>query len=366
MKITGAVLEEIGRSSPFRKSLPLTVCELELSPPESGEALVRLEAAGLCHSDLSVINGSRVRPTPMLLGHEAVARIQKVGPNVEGFEPGDRVVATFLPRCGACEGCLTEGIRPCSPGSVANTAGTLISGHIRLTRDGHNVFHHLGVSAFATHAVVSIRSLVKIPEDIPSDIAAVMGCAVLTGGGAILNVASPPPGSTVIVVGLGGVGIAAALTALAHDGVRVIAVDTAPAKLALAQTLGLEVLTPDEIVASGQKAPFVTEAAGNARALEMAIDLTEPGGKTISVGLPPPDARISLAPTALVGEGRSLIGSYLGSAVPSRDIPKFVEMWRQGKLPLEKMISDHIALEVINQAMDALDSGEALRQIVTF
>lgn len=366
MRITGAILEEIGRSPKYRESQPIRVCELDLASPGAGEVLVRMEAAGLCHSDLSVVNGNRVRPVPMLLGHEAVARIEEVGEGAHGFKVGERVVLTFLPSCGRCEGCATAGIRPCVEGTIANTAGTLVGGHIRLARDSESVFHHLGVSAFATHAVVSTRSLVRMPDDVPADIAAVMGCAALTGGGAILNVASPLPGAEVIVVGLGGVGLAAALTAMAHEGVKTVAVDTVPSKLSLAESLGIEVFTPDDIVLSGRKAKFVIEATGNASALELAVQLTEAGGKTISVGLPAPEARISLSPTALVAEGRSLIGSYLGSAVPQRDIPVFIDLWRKGKLPLEAMISHHIRIEDINEAMDNLAEGKAIRQIITF
>lgn len=366
MKIIGAVLEGIGYPTPYRQSLPLRVGELDVDAPGLGEVLVRVEAAGLCHSDLSVINGSRIRPTPMLLGHEAVARIEEVGDEVGDFGVGDRVVLTFMPRCGSCVGCITEGVRPCVEGTATNTAGTLLGGHIRLHQDHTPVFHHLGVSAFATHAVVNTRSLVKVPEDIPSDVAAVLGCAVLTGGGAIINVAKPSKGSTVVIVGLGGVGIAAALTALAHDGVEVIAVETAPSKLALASKLGIDVMTPDEILAAGHKAGNVVDATGVAAALETAVSLTEAGGQTISVGLPAPDTLISISPTSLVAEGRSLIGSYLGSAVPARDIPIFIDMWRRGTLPLETMISHHVDLHDINAAMDSLSRAETLRQIITF
>lgn len=366
MRIVGAVLEVSGRDKPYATSRPISVGDVELADPGSGEVQVRIEAAGLCHSDLSVVDGTRPRPTPMLLGHEAAGRIHQVGDDVNDFTLGDRVVLTFLPRCGSCEGCATNGIRPCLPGSAANSAGTLLGGYARLTRGSQTIHHHLGASAFASHAVVNTRSLVKIAEDVPVDIAAVLGCAVLTGGGAIVNVAKPVTGSRVIVVGLGGVGIAAVLTALAHDDVEVIAVDMVSSKLEVASALGAQTYTPDEISARGLQGAAVIEAAGSAKALELAISLTEPGGKTISVGLPAPDARISLSPTALVAEGRSLIGSYLGSAVPQRDIPVFVEMWRSGRLPLEKLISSHLSLGEINEGLDVLANGEAIRQIITF
>lgn len=367
MLITGAVLEEIGRSRPFGESRPLTVGEIELDGPESHEVLVRIEAAGLCHSDLSVVDGNRVRPVPMLLGHEAAGIVEQLGPDVDDLAVGDRVVMTFLPRCEDCAGCAAGGTRPCLAGSATNTAGTLLGGGRRLTRDGEPVQHHLGVSAFATHAVVDTRSLVRVDADVPADVAAVLGCAVLTGGGAVLNSGRPVAGDTVVVVGLGGVGMAALITALALEGVDVVAVDGVPEKLALALELGArEALTPAEAAESGLKAAVVIEAAGNARALEAAIALTDAGGRTVTVGLPSPDARISVSPTSLVAEGRTLIGSYLGSAVPQRDIPVFAQMWREGRLPVERLISSTLRLEEINEGMDALADGTAIRQIIHF
>ena len=329
---------------------------------------MRIEAAGLCHSDLSVVDGSRVRPTPMLLGHEAAGIVTELGSSAaNGLVVGQRVVMTFLPRCGRCAACATDGTTPCQPGSAANGAGTLLSGQRRLTRAGRPIHHHLGVSGFATHAVVDRRSVVTVDDDVPPEIAAVLGCAVLTGGGAVINAGKPQPGHTLIVVGLGGVGMAAVLVGLAHRDVRVVAVDALPTKLAAAAHVGChEVLSPAEATDRGIKGEVVIEAAGNIRALETALALTAPGGRTITVGLPAPDARINLSPLALVAEGRALVGSYLGSAVPARDIPRFVSLWREGRLPLDALISATIAIDDINAAMDRLANGSELRQIITF
>ncbi|MEU1392762.1 MULTISPECIES: alcohol dehydrogenase catalytic domain-containing protein [unclassified Nonomuraea] len=364
MRIRGAVLEEIGRSRPYAGSRPLTVCDLELDPPGPGELLVRVEVAGVCHSDLSVVDGNRVRPVPMLLGHEAAGVVERTGPGVDDLAPGRRVVMTFLPRCGGCAGCATEGVTPCLPGSAANNDGTLLSGAVRQHRDGVAVLHHLGVSAFATHVVVDRRSVVPVDPDVPAEVAALLGCAVLTGGGAVLNAGRPRPGQTVTVVGLGGVGMAALLTALALDDVRVIGVDANPAKLATARELGAhEVYGPDD--PPGQ-ADVVVEAAGSARAFETAVTATAPGGRTVSVGLPAPGARASISPLALVAGGRSIIGSYLGSALPARDIPVFARMWREGRLPVERLVSARIGLAAVNEAMDQLADGAALRQLIVF
>ena len=364
--IRGAVLDRIGAPRPYSASRPLTVTELELDPPGPGELLVRVEAAGVCHSDLSVVDGNRVRPVPMLLGHEAAGIVEEVGAGVD-LGVGRRVVLTFLPRCGKCSACGTDGAAPCEPGSAANAAGTLLGGGMRLRRAGQNVYHHLGVSGFATHAVVSAASAVPVPDDVPPAVAALLGCAVLTGGGAVLGVGKPRAGDSVAVVGLGGVGMAAVLTALAHDGVQVIAIDRLPEKLAAATALGAhQAMTPAQAGEAGLRAPVVIEAAGHPAALQTAIELTAPGGRTITVGLPPPDARISLSPLDLVAQGRSLIGSYLGSAVPARDIPRFVELWRAGRLPVQQLVSATVPLEQINSAMDQLADGLAVRQLITF
>ncbi|MCT7658959.1 alcohol dehydrogenase catalytic domain-containing protein [Mycobacterium deserti] len=367
MRIRGAVLEQIGLSRPYTDSRPLSVGELELAPPGDGEVLVRIEAAGLCHSDLSVVDGNRVRPVPMLLGHEAAGVVEELGPGATDVETGQRVVMTFLPRCGHCEACATNGLTPCGPGSAANTAGTLLTGERRLSRDGQPVHHHLGVSGFATHAVVDRRSVVPVPADVPPDVASLLGCAVLTGGGAVINAGRPRPGQTVVVVGLGGVGMAAVLTALAHADVRVVGVDQLPDKLDRARDAGVhDAFTPDEARESGPKGAVVIEAVGHPNAVETAVQLTAPGGRTVCVGLPRPDARVTLSPLGFVAEGRSLIGSYLGSALPSRDIPHFVDLWRAGKLPVESLVSASIALEDINAGMDELADGKAVRQIIRF
>jgi alcohol dehydrogenase len=367
MRIRGAVLEKIGLPRPYAKSTPLSVGELDLAPPGDTELLVRIEAAGLCHSDLSVVDGNRVRPVPMLLGHEAAGVVEQAGAAVPDMPVGQRIVMTFLPRCGHCAACATNGLTPCEPGSAANAAGTLMTGERRLSRDGQPVNHHLGVSGFATHAVVDRHSVVPVPNDVPPVVASLLGCAVLTGGGAVLNVGRPQPGQTVIVVGLGGVGMAAVLTALAHHDVHVIGIDQLADKLDRARSMGVhEAYTPDEARERGLKATAVIEAVGHPSALETAIDLTAPGGRTVTVGLPRPDARISVSPLGFVAEGRSLIGSYLGSAVPSRDIPHFVELWRAGRLPVESLVSSTITLDAINDGMDQLADGHAVRQIIRF
>jgi alcohol dehydrogenase len=372
MKITGAVLETVGSPRPYARSRPLSVAELDLAGPGPQEVLIRLEAAGICHSDLSVVNGDRPRPLPMLLGHEAAGTVVAVGADVDDLEPGQRVVTVFLPRCEECPNCRTGGKLPCSVGTESNGAGTLPGGSTRLTRAGQPVRHHLGVSGFATHAVLSRRSVVPVGSDVPPSVAALLGCAVLTGGGAVINAGNPQEGQDIMIVGLGGVGMAALLTAVAissawAERARIIGVDANPDKLITARELGAtETYSPAEAADLGIRAHIVIEAAGHPRAFETAVQATAPGGTTVTAGLPAAGVLSSIDPLGITAEARTIVGSYLGSAVPARDIPVYAQMWREGRLPVEKLASSVITLDNINEAMDELADGNAIRQIVMF
>jgi alcohol dehydrogenase len=367
MMIRGAILERLGLSRPYAETAPIWVGPLDLDGPGPGEILIRIEVAGVCHSDLSVVNGSRIRPVPMLLGHEAAGIVEAVGDDVDDLAIGTRVVLTFLPRCGTCDACVKGGIAPCESGSASNAAGTLLSGSTRLNRAGESIHHHLGVSGFATHAVVDRRSVVKVDADVPPRVAALLGCAVLTGGGAVINAGRVMMGETLAVVGLGGVGMAALLTGLALDEVRVIAIDSSRDKLDRALELGAhEAFLPEEAAAAKIQADVVVEAVGKARAFEAALALTGPGGRLVTVGLPSADDLATISPLSLVATGRTIIGSYLGSSIPSRDIPFFVALWRSGRLPVEQLISKEITLDEINKAMDELANGTVVRQLIIF
>lgn len=374
MKIRAAVLEAMGRPAPYAQSRPLAVQEIELGPPGPGEVLVRIRAAGLCHSDLSVINGDRPRPMPMALGHEAAGEIEVVGDGVTDLVRGDHVVLVFVPSCGHCVPC-SEG-RPalCEPGAQANGAGTLLSGARRLTRGATPVNHHLGCSAFAEYATVSRRSLVKIDRDLPFTHAALFGCAVLTGVGAVVNTAQVRAGASTAIVGLGGVGLAALLGAVAAGARHVVAVDLSPAKLDLARALGathvFDATAPDCVeairAATGGGVDHAFELAGSVRALDTAYRITRRGGMTVTAGLPPPSATLALPAVNLVAEERTLKGSYVGTCVPARDIPRYVELFRQGRLPVDRLLSGTLALDDINEAFDRLHEGKAVRQVVLF
>jgi len=374
LKIRAAVLRETGLPAPYSRSRPLEVTELELAPPGPDELLVRVRAAGLCHSDLSVIDGSRPRPTPMALGHEAAGEVVDAGPGAGGFAPGDRVVLAFVPACGSCEPCRSGRPALCEPGAAANAAGTLLSGARRL-RDGGGaeVNHHLGVSAFADHIVVSSRSAVRVSEEVPFEVAALFGCAVLTGVGAVVNSADVGMGDRVAIFGLGGVGLAALLGARMAGAAIIVAIDVVPAKLDLARELGAThaVLAEEGAVetvrdATGGGADQAIETVGSERVLAEAYAATRRGGTTVAVGLPHPDRVLALPALSLVAEERTLRGCYLGSGVPALDIPRLAALHLAGRLPVDRLVTHHIALDKVNEGFDRLVAGEAVRQVVAF
>lgn len=373
MEIEAAVLRRRGAPLPYAESRPLAIERLTLDPPGKGEVLVRIVAAGLCHSDLSVINGDRPRPLPMALGHEAAGVVEALGQDVADLAAGDHVVMVFMPSCGHCLPCAEGRPALCGPGAEANGAGTLLAGTTRLHDDDGAIHHHLGCSAFASHAVVSRRSLVKVDADLPLHEAALFGCAVLTGVGAAVNTAAVKPGQTVAVIGLGGVGLAAVLGALAAGAAQVIAVDLMEDKLALARSLGATAAVmagPDAadqvraLTAGG--CDVVLEMAGSVRALESAVAMTRRGGSTVTAGLPPPGAALPVNVVALVAEERTLKGSYIGTCVPTRDIPRYVALYRAGRLPVDRLVSGYLRLDEINRGFDDLHAGRAVRQIVRF
>ncbi len=374
MKIKAAILNEIGAQAPYIDSKPLRIEEIELQPPAAGEVLVKIAAAGLCHSDLSVIDGNRARPTPMVLGHEASGIVEALGPYVNDLQVGDHVVMVFVPSCGHCLPCCEGRPALCEPGAEANTAGTLISGERRLLRNQQSLHHHLGVSAFAEYATVSRNSLIKIDKDLPLDKAALFGCAVLTGVGAVVNTAKIEPGSTVAVVGLGGVGLASLLGAKMAGASRIVAVDLDDTKLALAKKLGAtdcyNARSPD-CVAEIREATqgglnYAFELAGAIPAFETAYNITRRGGTTVTAGLPHPDKTMALAPTRLVAEERTIKGSYIGTSVPVRDLPRYISMFRQGKLAVDKLLTGRLKFEDINEGFDQMAQGKAVRQVITF
>lgn len=372
MKTRAAVLTEMGRPRPYAQTRPLIVEEVELESPGPGEVLVRMRAAGLCHSDLSVINGDRPRPMPMIIGHEGAGEVAEVGAGVRDLRPGDHVVTAFVPCCGSCEPCTTGRPALCEPGFKANATGTLLGGAQRMRRGGALVYHHLGVSAFAEHALVVRQSLIKVDDALPFDEAAVFGCAVMTGVGAVTNTVQLHRGSSVAVIGLGGVGLAALLGTRLSEAAIVIACDLSEDKLALARQLGathtvnagdppaLEQIK--DLTRGGVHYAF--EMAGSVKAMELAYFATRRGGTTVTAGLSNPKHLFSIPHVGIVAEERTIKGSYLGSCDPARDIPRYIDLYRAGRLPVDRLLSERIALDQLNEGFDRLAEGRTVRQIV--
>ena len=373
MKTRAAVLTRMGLPRPYAHSRPLVVQEIGLGPPETGEILVRVGAAGLCHSDLSVIDGTRPRPMPMALGHEAAGVVESAGVET-GFAPGDHVVFAFVPSCGHCLPCAEGRPALCEPGAAANAAGLLLGGSRRwCDSPAGPVNHHLGISGFAERIVVSARSAVRIDPALPMEIAALFGCAVMTGVGAVVNTARVPAGASVGVFGLGGVGLACVLGAVASSAYPVAVVDPSPEKRALALSLG----ATQAFDAGGQAvaelreathggAAFVFESVGNETVLAQAYAATRRGGTTVATGLPHPNRLFSVPAVSLVAEERTVRGSYMGSAVPLRDLPRFVALYQSGRLPVDRLLTHRLCLDEVNTGFDRLADGAAVRQVILF
>jgi alcohol dehydrogenase len=375
MKTKAAVLYEMGAPPPYAESVPLVIDEVTLSGPGAGEVLVEIAGAGLCHSDLSVIDGSRPRTMPMVMGHEASGVVREVGPEVTEFSPGDHVVFSFVPVCGRCLFCASGRGALCERGAKANIAGTLLSGARPFTNSQSNICnHHLGVSGFSQFTVAAQESLVRIDPSLPLQMAALFGCAVMTGVGAVVNTARVHSGSSVAVFGMGGVGLSVIMGARAIGAYPIVAVDQLDDKLTLAREVGathtINAAQDDPMAAirdlTGGGAEYAFESVGNEQVLMQAYQATKRGGTTITVGLPAPDRMFSIPAVSLTLEGRTIKGSYMGSSVPRRDIPRYIGMYQAGILPVEKLHTHTLRLEEINTGFDRLAQGQAVRQIIDF
>lgn len=374
MKTKAAVLYKTGAMRPYATSSPFVIDEVTLSTPGPGEVLVEIIAAGLCHSDLSVVDGSRPRPLPMILGHEASGIVRETGPHVQDLAAGDHVVFSWIPVCGRCLYCVSGRGALCEPGIKANVDGTLLSGARRFSdRQETPCSHHLGVSGFSNFTVAAQESLVKIDNDLPLDLAALFGCAVVTGVGAVVNTAAVSAGSSVAVFGLGGVGLSVVMGARAAGAYPVIAVDLLDEKLELARQVNASHTinaTRDQPVDAIKDlcggVDYAFESVGSEVALMTAYAATKRGGTTVTIGLPAHEKLFSISALSIVAEERTIKGSYMGSAVPRRDIPRFIEMYRSGLLPVDKLHTHTIKLEEINSGFDRLADAQAVRQLIDF
>jgi Zn-dependent alcohol dehydrogenase len=351
---------------------PLRIETVELGALKPGDALVRIGAASLCHTDLEVIEGQLAYPMPIVLGHEAAGTVEALGPGVEGLARGDAVVLSWNPHCGHCFYCEQDQPILCETYLRLGPKAVQFDGTTRLSLDGAPVYHLMYLGAFAEYCVVPAQSAVRVPHEIPFDRACLIGCGVMTGVGAVINTAKVPAGSTVAVIGLGGVGLSSLLGGIAVGASRVVAVDLSDDKLGLARQLG----ATDTFNAGGANAvdeirsatnggvEYAFEMAGSVRAMDLAYKITRRGGTTVTAGLPPPTHTFNLPQVNLVAEERTVKGSYIGTCVPVRDLPRYIALYRRGKLPVDRLMSSHLKLADINLGFDRLHEGKAVRQVI--
>ncbi len=366
MKIRAAVLEATGGS--------LTVQELDLAPPGPGEVLVRLAASGVCRSDYNAIDGTTESPCPVVLGHEGAGVVEAVGAGVKRVVPGDHVALSWTPSCGECSECARDLPQLCSTvWPVMGEAG-LMDGTSRLSRDGQRVYHYCFLSTFAEATVVPERSCIPIPRDVPFDVAALVGCAITTGVGAVWKTAGVRPGDRVAVIGCGGVGLSALMAAVAVGAEPVIAVDTTQGKVDAAKAFGASAgvvwagsaeATAEAIrEVGGGGVDYAIEATGRSEAMQAAVLSTRNRGAAVLIGIPREDVILSVPARSIPRMERRILGSIYGSARPERDFATTLGAYRSGRLPLDRLISHRLPLTEVNQAFDLMLSGDALRVVL--
>jgi alcohol dehydrogenase len=349
------------------------VTELDLAPPGPGEALVRLHASGVCHSDLNAIDGTAPTPCPAVLGHEGAGVVEQVGDGVT-LATGTPVVLSWLPACGRCEECLRGLAHLCTTAWEGMASGGLLDGRPRLSRAGHPVYHYSYLSSFAERAVVPAGCCVPIPRDVPFEIAALVGCAITTGTGAVWRTAGVSPGDRVCVIGCGGVGMSAVLGAAAVAADPIVAVDLDEKKLEAALSLGATQAVRWAIGAeetaervrevSGGGVDFAFEATGRTDAGVAAFLCTRARGAAVLIGIPAADAVLALPALQIPRLERRVLGSLYGSARPERDFPALLALYQRGRLPLDRLVARRLPLEAVEEAFDVLRAGTALRVVL--
>jgi len=367
MKAKAAILFEVGQKLELR--------DVEVQPPQAGEVLVRMAAGGVCHSDLHVMTGHLVASLPAILGHEGSGIVADVGPGVTSVKPGDHVIPLWRLSCGTCEYCSDGRPALCPEGTQIRMTGRLLDGSTRFTLDGQEIKHFAGVSSFAEYSVIPARAVLKIPEDFPLDRAALLGCAVITGVGAVFNCARVRPGSSVAVFGAGGIGLNVIQGAAIAGAEKIIAVDILPNKLEFARQFGAthtingstaNAVEQIRALTDGKGVEYAFEAIGLPATMRQAYDSLRKRGMAVVVGVTPMTAEVSVPVMSLVYEERILTGSVYGSSRPSIDIPKLIALYRTGKLKLDELLTRRYPFAQINEAYDALERGEVARSIVTF
>ena len=356
-----AVLREVNK--------PLAIESVEHGDPAPREVLVRTVAAGVCHSDLHFQNGAYPYALPAVLGHESAGVVEAVGESVTYVKPGDHVITCLSAFCGHCEHCLTGHMSLCMSPELQRSA----AGPPRLTKNGEPLAQFLNLSSFAEYMLVHEHALAKVRKDMPLDRAALIGCAVTTGVGSVIHTAGVEPGTSVAVIGCGGVGLAAINGAAIAGAGRIIAVDLVPSKLELAQQFGATDLVNAAQVDPVQAVRELTdggvhysfEAIGLAKTAQQAFKMVGRGGTATIVGMIPVGAMVEIHGPEFLAE-KKLQGSNMGSNRFRVDMPRFVDFYLQGRLHLDELISGRIRLEDVNEAFAQLETGEVARNVIMF
>jgi alcohol dehydrogenase len=370
--MTAAVMYEQGLPLPYVDSHPFRIEDVELEGPGDGEVLVEVRAAGLCHSDLSQVAGLRKRKLPVVGGHEGAGVVREVGSGVTRLKPGDHVVMTVASGCGHCRPCIETRPALCEGVSESRSQGVLPNGMRRLSRAGNPVYHYSGISSFAQYAVTMPNTLIKIDDAVPLDVAAMFGCAVVTGAGAVLNSAKVRPGQHVAVFGLGGVGLNAVMAAKISGAAEIIGIDINDGKFPLAAELGcthtLSALDPNlvamvkDLTQGGVDYAF--EISGSKPAMASAYAITRKGGEVICVGLGATGELYQYPHASLVTEEKAIRGSLMGSGVAERDIPRLLKFYLDGSMPVDRLKSSAMGFDELNLSLDKLNDGSVVRQIL--
>lgn len=366
MRMKAAVLHQAGQ--------PLRIEDVEVHLPQRGEVQVRMYAGGVCHSDLHVMKGDLSMPMPIILGHEGSGIIEAVGDGVTSVAPGDHVIPIWRVSCGTCEYCT--GGRPalCDVGTTMRVTGLMPDGTTRFSlADGTPVRHFAGVSTFSQMSTMPEAAVLKIPKDFPLDKAALVGCDVITGVGAVVNAAEVKMGRSVAVFGCGGIGLNAIQGARIVGALQIIAVDVDARKLEYAQTMGathlINARDHDPVAAikdltGGKGVDYAFEAIGLTSTIEQAYAVTRKWGKCVVIGVTRADVRININANEMVYSEKTLMGSLYGSSRPKVDILNLIQMYREGKLLLDELLTRTYPLDDINEAYAALERGEVARSLV--
>lgn len=347
---------------------------IEVEPPRAGEALVAIEAAGVCGSDLAVASGKMRYPMPVILGHEAAGRVLALGPGTDGPPPDARVVLWMRPPCRACRMCLRDKAELCERSGAMSAKGVLGDGRTGVTRHGAPLYRAFGVGAFTGQVVMPVAGLVEVPDDVPTEVAALLSCGVATGAGAVLNVARPEPGDVVLVLGGGGVGLAAVMAAASSGAAAVVVADPSPGRRELALELGATAAIPggDRQAVKAQLrdalgdgvVDVALDCVGRPDLVELAYRTVRQGGAVVAVGLHDGDATVTLPGWMLPLSHKRILGCFMGGVDPQRDLPLLFDLYRRGGLPVDRMITARRPLAEVPEAVADLAAARGLRTII--